>query len=516
MPDLATRIRRRYEDAVEPVTAREALERATERPHVLPLRPYRTLRTRPRWVYAAVAAIAVLLVVGGLTWLIRPREGDAPPVTEPIPGEVETFLGIPIRPTVSFTAGVGGGLPAVLVDSGELDGLDLDAPGRCEIAECPRLSLAYDAATGRARLELLDDVGSTNTGRGSYVVSHAGGTAAYLAGAEVFVTSPDGEPGAALGEFAWAWWVEICSTNRVALGETTIAGRRARGYHCDLGGREYQEGEPIFEYDLWVDIETGIVLSLSNPDGFEYAEGPNALVREVGEYGAGLEITGLSSQSSFDSSWFSFEAPAGAAHVVMGRMSRSVLANTDDITVEAARDAVVGAAPDEHTCEPIEPPVGDQAVTDAVEAFVGSGCHPPQLEGVTIDGSRFDPELLDGRNTAVLFWASWCPPSVDALIAFDSVYRSGVGDVRLVAVLMHDDRETARRFVDDLDGLEVTIVDPAVAAIGDSANRFYGSWGAMFCPTLVLVDSTGTIVSIDFGSTAAEIEGLLGSIGWLK
>jgi thiol-disulfide isomerase/thioredoxin len=517
MPDLATRIRTHYEDAAHPVTVDEILDRAGGDRPVRPLLPYRQPRLAPRWLYAPVAALIVVLVVGGLAWLLRAGDSDTPPATRDSEETVETFLGIPTRPLASFVASIAG--PFLRPVPPELEGRD--GPGRCGEGECSRLSLAYDAETGTTRLELFDDIGSTNAGSGSYIVSDGRRSAVYLAGANVFVTSPEEEFGAGLGEFAWEWWVDICSGNREEVGDQTIAGRPARGYVCSQSGPDV----PDVEYQLWVDVETGIVLSIAGGDGLEYSpDKPAALIRQVGDYGATLEVTALSLQSPVDPDQVSFEAPSGTEQVVMNRNARSILANSDDISVEGALEGAADWGSEDETGQGADL-TGEEAVQAL--AAVAEGSSPPRLEGVTLDGSTFDPGEVEGRNIAVLFWATWCPPSVDALKSFDTVHQTRNTDAVLLAVLSHEDRNRAKPVIDDLGGVDVTVIDPVLIEGEasetiegerlDPANSFYASWGVTVCPTVVLVDATGIIVSVNPGArTVEDIESLLAQAGWLK
>ena len=103
--DLKTQVRDYTEffvSTVEPVELDELLALPISHEAVLPIGPMGADRPRALWV-AMLAAAVILIVVGGLTWLTRPG-GDVAPVEEPavsttVPELVSTTTATEVTPT---------------------------------------------------------------------------------------------------------------------------------------------------------------------------------------------------------------------------------------------------------------------------------------------------------------------------------------------------------------------------------------------------------------------------------
>ena len=114
----------------------------------------------------------------------------------------------------------------------------------------------------------------------------------------------------------------------------------------------------------------------------------------------------------------------------------------------------------------------------------------PLFDGIAINTGE-QVSLADHRGRVVLvdFWASWCPPCLQSLPAYDRIYRDlGGEDFRIIAVNV--DEKTA----DGLTFLERTPVSYPVLADPDGAIGI--PWGVRSLPRSFLLDRDGRIVEV--------------------
>lgn len=78
MSDLATQLRDYLDETAPAVGLEEILAEPVGTPPVRRLAPRRVERHVPGWVYAVAVAAAILLLVGGVAWLLRPQATVAP------------------------------------------------------------------------------------------------------------------------------------------------------------------------------------------------------------------------------------------------------------------------------------------------------------------------------------------------------------------------------------------------------------------------------------------------------
>ncbi len=222
----------------------------------------------------------------------------------------------------------------------------------------------------------------------------------------------------------------VACTDAVAAPPMTIAGRETDGIAC-----------PKVKMTYWVDTETGLVLRAEAAFGSPYWNG------------------GLVDPASGD---VQDERPT-----VIEVSSFKVLASVDPADFD-------WNGPD------LVPRTG---VIPGTRLVVGE--RPATWTATDIDGD--DVSLPgDGRPTAVLFAATWCPPCMDAFPAFDAaVEASGVDGL---AVAVQDERGTVLGYRSQHPWSVPTIVDP-VNALGER-------WGVMSVPSLVLLDASGRVVDV--------------------
>lgn len=125
-------------------------------------------------------------------------------------------------------------------------------------------------------------------------------------------------------------------------------------------------------------------------------------------------------------------------------------------------------------------------------------CLPP-FTVVTSAGRRLDSRELSGKVVLIEFWATWCPPCLDALPRLEELIRrmAGMPFVAL-GINVDGDRETLSRYVGQ-HGLGW----PQVWDEGQQISR--ETFGVRSYPTLVLADHRGVVRYSAIG-WSAEIE----------
>lgn len=154
----------------------------------------------------------------------------------------------------------------------------------------------------------------------------------------------------------------------------------------------------------------------------------------------------------------------------------------------------------------------------------GSGTDPDRLDasitqpggGETLVPGQPIPDLvlndLEGRPVAlrswqgtpmvINFWASWCPPCLREMPAFENVARQREGEVVIVGLNVREDAATARTLADRTGVTYPLLLD----ADGVAARSF----GVVNMPTTVFVTADGTIATGHAGAlTADQLDALI-------
>lgn len=133
--------------------------------------------------------------------------------------------------------------------------------------------------------------------------------------------------------------------------------------------------------------------------------------------------------------------------------------------------------------------------TDAgVVAEVGEPA--PDVSYFTFDGGSASIGDYEGRPLVVNFWASWCPPCVTEMPAFEEVHQA-MGDE--VAFLGIDVQETAADGQAFLENIRVTW------DLGrDPDGRVVSRLGGIGMPTTVLIDADGIVQEIHTGELSGD------------
>ncbi len=129
-----------------------------------------------------------------------------------------------------------------------------------------------------------------------------------------------------------------------------------------------------------------------------------------------------------------------------------------------------------------------------------SGDAAPEFALTDLSGQTVRLADLRGQVVAVRFWADWCPFCKGEMQELEPVYRQRQAEgLRLLAVNVGQDRETAHRFVARLGISYDTLLDPESATA-----RQYGVIGL---PTTFFIDRQGRLRGKILGeSDAATFE----------
>jgi thiol-disulfide isomerase/thioredoxin len=131
----------------------------------------------------------------------------------------------------------------------------------------------------------------------------------------------------------------------------------------------------------------------------------------------------------------------------------------------------------------------------------------PDFSLPDLDGRVRSLAAERGRIVLVDFWASWCAPCVEELACLDALGRRHPEDVRLLAVTIDRDAETARKFLRD----RLPTADATV--LHDGASAVLAEYGADGLPALYLVDRGGEIRALHDGAGGCrEIEAELAEL----
>lgn len=149
-----------------------------------------------------------------------------------------------------------------------------------------------------------------------------------------------------------------------------------------------------------------------------------------------------------------------------------------------------------------------RGVDQSSPEILPEGATVPVLTGQFLDGGDFTLADLKGSRVAVLFWASWCDPCLNALGELVVVAKERP-DVTFVIVLIDDRPGDASAVL-----AERQIILPVVIPDGLSGNLHGDQWGGGM-PLLVLVETDGTVAAYHFvGGPLDLFQAILRDAGW--
>ena len=140
-----------------------------------------------------------------------------------------------------------------------------------------------------------------------------------------------------------------------------------------------------------------------------------------------------------------------------------------------------------------EPATATTATEPATTAASASGTAAagaqnavPDVRFRYFDGSAGSLDDFAGTPTVINFWASWCPPCIVEMPAFEAVHRELRPHVAFLGLNVGDEPGAARRLA------EQTGVSYPLGEDPDSA--IFQAFGGIGMPTTAFVDGDGMIV----------------------
>ena len=128
-----------------------------------------------------------------------------------------------------------------------------------------------------------------------------------------------------------------------------------------------------------------------------------------------------------------------------------------------------------------------------------AGAPPPGFSLPGLDGATLAvPGQTGGQVLAIRFWADWCPFCESEMTQLEPVYRKyrGAG-LRILAVNVRQDPDTARRFVERLGVSYETLLD--------RDGRVARAYGVLGLPTTFFVDRDGRLRTKVIGESTPEV-----------
>jgi thiol-disulfide isomerase/thioredoxin len=136
-------------------------------------------------------------------------------------------------------------------------------------------------------------------------------------------------------------------------------------------------------------------------------------------------------------------------------------------------------------------------------AIAEEGEPAPDVTYLTFDGQRAALSDYRGRPVVVNFWASWCPPCITEMPAFETVKQDLGDEVAFLGIDVQETAEEGQRFLDET-------VDVTWDLGRDPEGTLVQRLGGVGMPTTVLIDADGVVQEIHTGELSeAELASLI-------
>lgn len=156
---------------------------------------------------------------------------------------------------------------------------------------------------------------------------------------------------------------------------------------------------------------------------------------------------------------------------------------------------LVGCSDDESADAPTTTAEADPIVAEEGEPV-------SEVTYSTFDGGSASLADYDGRPLVLTFWASWCPPCITEMPAFEAVKQRLGDEVAFLGLDVQETAEEGQRFLQRVDVTWDLGRDPE----GATLRRL----GGIGMPTTVLIDADGVVQEIHTGELSeAELESLI-------
>ena len=133
----------------------------------------------------------------------------------------------------------------------------------------------------------------------------------------------------------------------------------------------------------------------------------------------------------------------------------------------------------------------DTTSPKSVEA-VNLGDQRPTFSLPDLTGELQSIERWDGKILLINFWASWCPPCIREIPAFEAIYQDYRDDNLVVIGIAMDDVENIERFLSEV-GVSYPIIHGQLE-VSSLMRQLGNKVGAL--PYTVAIDSNGRFVAV--------------------